>query len=132
MAQDLYAHIAHRQLLVAAPADTQQPSKCKQRIHLLRLNDGALVKSYTLPQSSYIEHVLGDLALLGTFPKGSYRLILFDMFAGTALRVFQNTNSRTATPAYLYDEWQQEHSAKSRRYAEARGAAKLKWHMQRQ
>ncbi|RKP06854.1 hypothetical protein THASP1DRAFT_24898 [Thamnocephalis sphaerospora] len=111
--QRLLMQLPHRQLIVTMCYNLQRPHASERRIRLLRLGDGTVAKSYLLPASSSLTHVLGDLALLGTRHCDGFGLLLFDVFAGTAVRVLHDAatsphvDASIVSPLHLFDNWSQ-------------------------
>ncbi|RKP05693.1 hypothetical protein THASP1DRAFT_32467 [Thamnocephalis sphaerospora] len=106
------ALLPHRQLFVARIADTKAQRENTQCVHLLRCHDGTAVRSYDLPIGGPIEPVLGDLVI--RIALDSCCMLLFDMFAGTTIRMIHDaadypfTGYNIISPLYNLNTWQQE------------------------
>ncbi|RKP06981.1 hypothetical protein THASP1DRAFT_31206 [Thamnocephalis sphaerospora] len=112
--QDLIVPLTRRQLLVMASRSTATQCNGERLVRLLRFHDGTVVALYQLPASSFIDHILDDLALVIARHDEDYRLLLFDVYTGATVRVIRSAVYSTypdlskASPIYLFDALQQE------------------------
>ncbi|RKP08308.1 hypothetical protein THASP1DRAFT_29882 [Thamnocephalis sphaerospora] len=124
--QHFAVSLAHRQLLAMIPYHSAASQNGCTRVHLLRFDDGAMVRSYQLLGRGAMKHILGDLVLTSTNSSEGSSVLLFDAFAGVSVRVIYAgayspyAGLSVVSPVHLFTSWpiEQEQSTGTERRTE--------------